>query len=312
MKVYSASRKQPLSRGQIACIGPVVTINVARGCAGGCAFCYARCIPGGPERDTIWVYSDLPTQLRRDLDNRARRGKLPGFVVFSTASDPFLGDPHLRETARACIEVLIRRDVGLTLSTRGEIPAEVIQILAQRPDRVNITVPIASMSPAYTAEWEPGTASPERRLFTVQKLREAGLRTELRFEPVIPFVNDDNASLRELFSAIASTGQKRVMLRLMQLWPGVADQLRREAPPELVRLVLGCFPSLQETGRAADFDHVAPRQALATLRRAQRVARDHGLRLQACRCHNPGLPAGRCVVAPPHAEPRGQSKLFDD
>lgn len=311
MKVYSASRKQPLSRGQIACLGPVVTVNVARGCAGECAFCYARCIPRGPERDTMWVYSDLPTQLRRDLDQRARRGTLPGYVVFSTASDPFLGDAHLRETARACIEVLIRRDVGISLSTRGAVPPEVIQLFAQRPERVNVTVPLASMSMDYTSIWEPGTAPPEQRLFAVQKLREAGVRAELRFEPVIPFVNDDNATLDALFSEVASTGQRRLMLRLVQLWPGVADQLRREAPPELVRLVLGCFPSLQETGKAADFDHVAPRQALATLRRAQRVARDHGIRLQACRCHNPGLPAGRCVVAPPHAEPRGQSKLFE-
>ncbi|MBW2736881.1 MAG: radical SAM protein, partial [Deltaproteobacteria bacterium] len=302
MKVYSATRKQPLSRGKIACVGSVVTVNMARGCAGECVFCYARCLRGGPRPHAMWVYNDLPNQLRRDLDNRARRGTLPGYVVFSTASDPFIGDPQLRETARACLEVLIKRDVGVTLSTRGEVPPEVIQLFAHRPERVKVNMPLASMSEDYTSTWEPGAASPERRLFSAQKLREVGVSVELRLEPVIPFVNDDNGTFAEVFSAIASTQQRRVMLRFLQLWPGVAEQLRREAPPGIVRLVLGCFPSQQQTGRAADYDHIVHRQAIATLRRAQRVAQDHGIALEACRCHNPGLPAGQCVVAPPQAE----------
>lgn len=294
-------------------MGDVATLNVSRGCAGACVFCYARCYSSAPERDTLLLYRELPGQLRRELDSRRRRSPLPGYVVLASAGDPFLGGPPVVEVTRACIEVLLRRDIGVSLSTRGDIPDDIIELLARHAERVQISVPLASTSASYTETWEPGTALPGERLFLVQRLQSAGLEPTMHIEPLIPFVNDDAEQLRDVVSAIVGLGMKTAMLRLLQLRRGVAEQLRREAPAQLLRMVLGCFPSQQDTGRPAEFDHVAPRQAMSILRRAQRIGREHGLRIQACRCHNPGLPAGRCQIEPRDPHPVGQpAELFDN
>jgi DNA repair photolyase len=306
LKVLSATKKHVLQRGRIACVGDVCTLNVARGCAGECVFCYARCYPGAPASDELWVYREIPGQLRRELDSRIKRGNVPNVVFFSTYSDPFLGGPHVLAVTRACLEIILRRGLGVSLSTRGVIPSDVLSLFSRTPERVRVTVPLASMSDSYHAIWEPGTATADQRLFVVQQLIQSGLQPRMRIEPIIPFVNDGSEQLREVISAIVGMGIERVTLRFLQLRRGVADQITRQAPRDAVRLVLGSFPSLQETGKASSFDYIASRQALAALRRIQRVAREHGLKVQACRCQNPGLPAGLCGVMPDVTAPLGE------
>lgn len=311
MKVLSAAKKHVLSRGTIRCLGEVSTVNTARGCAGLCAFCYARCYTGAPPPDTLLIYPELPAQLRHELDSRRRKNPLPGYVIFSSASDAFVGGPQVLRLTRACLEILLRRDVGVALSTRGVIPDEIIELLAAHRSRVQITIPLASLSEDYTRQWEPGTAPPEQRLFTAQRLQHAGIEPNLRLAPLIPFVNDSTDDLRQLVSAVAALGVKQMMTTLLQLRRGVGAQLEREAPAEARRLVLGSFPSQQHEGHAAEFDHVAQRHALAMLRRAQRIGREHGVRISACRCHNPGLPSSVCPVAPAQHDPVEQPQLFD-
>ena len=76
--------------------------------------------------------------------------------------------------------------------------------------------------------------------------------------------------MRDLLSALVSVGVKRAMVSFLQLRRGVAEQLQAEAPREALRLVLGCFPSLQDTGQPAEFDHVEARQAIAGLSACKR------------------------------------------
>ena len=312
MELFAATKQHALTRGRLGCIGEVATVNIARGCAGACVFCYARCYPGAPPPNELWLYNELPGQLRRELDARQRRGRMPGFVLFSTASDPFLGGAEVVETARACLEVLVRRGVGVVLSTRGVPPADVITLLATRAKQVRITVPLASLDEGYWRGWEPGTAPPAERLFLLQRLQDAGLDPEVRIEPLTSFVNDETADLRRLCSALARLGIERVMLRILQLRPGVADQLRREVPKTLHRLVLGGFPSLLADETTDPYDHLRQDLALALLRRIQRIGREHGLRVSACRCQNPGLPAGTCRVRPLQTAAAGQPELFEE
>lgn len=307
MKVVSATKKHALSRGHLGCLGDVATINLARGCGATCAFCYARCLSGAPETGVL-VYPDLPGQLKQELDRRRRAP--PAFVLFSTASDPFLGGEQVVRLSRACLETLTEREIGVSLSTRGDLPDDVIALLARHAPHVRVTVPLTSLSEAYTRAWEPGTALPRQRLFLVQRLLRAGIRgVQVRVEPIIPFVNDDTESIRELVSALVGLGLKSATVSFLHLRPGVAEQIQREAPPEVAPLVLGGFvPAEELPGQPiAKFQHLPLKLRLAGLRRIQRIARELGLRVSACHCQNPGIPARSCPVAPPELpRPRGE------
>jgi DNA repair photolyase len=162
------------------------------------------------------------------------------------------------------------------------------------------------------AAWEPGTATPHQRLFVLQRLLTAKVPAELSVEPLIPYVNDAVDQLRRLFSAAESLSVRHAVISFLQLRPGVAELIAREAPAEQRRLVLSSFPSQRDpSARGRPFDHVAHEQALSILRRTQRIAREHGIRATACRCQNPGLPADECSLRPPTASVSEQHELFE-
>jgi DNA repair photolyase len=307
MKLVGATKKHALTRGVIGCVGEVATLNVTRGCAGECVFCYARCLQGAPPPGTALAYDEVASLLRYQLEPSHRKSPLPAFVVFSTASDGFLGGARVRAITHSCLDILLQRSVGASLSTRGEIPDETLALLKRHPRLVQVTVPLVSLSEEYTSIWEPGTAPPRERLFLLQKLLAAGVRPRVRLEPLIPFVNDHTEQLRELFSALRGIEITVATLGFLHLRPGVDEQLRREAPEGQRGLVLGSFADLGESPDR--FHHLPDRQRLSSLRRIQRVAREAGLRLSACHCQNPGIPAAACPVKPPELPPpRGEQR----
>jgi DNA repair photolyase len=307
VRVLRGEKKHAISKGHIGCLGDVATINVARGCGGGCVFCHARCVAGAPPPGAVLLYENLPDLLRKTLERRRR--PLPRFALFSTASDPFLGGQQVVDVSRACLQTLVEHNIGLSLSTRGDVPEAVVDLLARHRDFVRFTLPLPSLSEEYVRDWEVGTALPRERLFLLQRLQRAGVAVEVRIEPLIPFVNDSTEQLRELTSALAGVGIESATVSYLHLRPGVAEQLQREAPGEMGPLVLGGFvpddPAFQQpTGK---FQHLPVKLRAAGLRRIQRIARDRGVRVSACNCQNPGIPARRCAVQPPHLpQPKGE------
>jgi DNA repair photolyase len=306
MRILGAVKKHALSVGRIGCVGEVTTLNVARGCAGACVFCHSRCISGAPEAGQLLLYSELPQQLRGEIEQR-RKAPPPSFVVFSTATDGFLGGVPVLQVTRACLEILLNRDIGVSVSTRGMIPEDVLALLGRHAPHVRVTVPLVSLSDDYTRVWEPGTALPQQRLYLLQRLLQVGIRPRVRIEPLIPFVNDHTEQVRDVISALVGLGLTEATIGFLHLRPGVAEQLQREAPPDVQRLLLGSFAS------EGDFRHLPAKTRVGGLRRIQRTAREHGLHVSACHCQNPGIPAGRCAVAPPELPtPRGQQgALFE-
>ncbi|MFH1132142.1 MAG: radical SAM protein [Pseudomonadota bacterium] len=312
MKIFSAVKKQVFSIGKIGCVGEVTTLNVTRGCAGECVFCYARCYRGAPEPGTFVLYNNLPSQLRQELDSPRRKRPLPKFVVLSSYSDAFLGSEAVTQVTRNCLEILLNRRIGVSFSTRGIVPEEIVSVLGRHPKMVQVHIPITSLSAKYVENWEPGTALPKERLFLVQRLLRVGIVPSIRLDPIIPFVTDGTEQIREVVSAVVGLGLDRAQMSFLHLRPGVAEQLRKEAPMELRRIVLGSFPS-ERTGSGAPFDHIPVQQMTSSLRRIQRIAREHGLRISGCHCQNPGLPAGRCPILPEELpdQPGLQRSLFD-
>lgn len=312
MEILVADKQHGCTRGRLPCLGEVATVNVTRGCAGQCTYCYARCYTGAPAPGKLLIYRNLPALLRHELDSARRRRALPDFVLFCSAGDPFLGGPEVLELSRACLELLLRRDIGVSLMTRGVVPEEILALLVRHRPRVRISVALASTADDYTQRWEPGTALPQARLRLLQRLLELELAPQVHIEPLIPFVNDGTEALRRLMSALEGLGVHRAVVSLLQLRPGVAAQLAREAPQGVQRLVLGCFPSGRRGGRRSEYEHLVQSHALGMVRRLRSAAAEHGLVLTVCHCHNPGLDGGRCELAPTPASPAAvaQADLF--
>ncbi|MEW6193078.1 MAG: hypothetical protein AB1507_06960, partial [Bacillota bacterium] len=84
--VKKERRAQVLKSPAFGCFKGIPAVNVTRGCPHACVYCYARGFPEAPPRGEVHLYANLPEMLEREL---ARKRKLPAWVSFSTASDPF-------------------------------------------------------------------------------------------------------------------------------------------------------------------------------------------------------------------------------
>jgi len=253
------------------------------------------------------VYSGLARMLRSELKSPRRQGSLARWVLLNSASDGFLGGSEVVSVTHECLEALVQHQIGVSFSTRGEVPAAVIELLASHARHVRIFVPVVSMDAKYNAAWEPGAAPAHKRLVGVRRMLEAGLRPRVRLDPMIPFINDHTASVRATFSAIRGVGLSSVIVSYMHLRPGVAAQVEREAPEEQTRLVLGSFP--RRDANMSLYHRMALKHIRSSFERVQALAQEYDLHVAACHCGNPGLPSTRCPVSPPELPtPVGQQK----
>ena len=300
--------KTALKKGPYPCVGKLHTLNITRGCAGGCVFCYARVTSDG-EPETVAVDTSLPFLLRTRLESK--RFTPPTYVMLSTSSDAFLGGEEVLRVTRQCLEILVNRGIGIILSTRGEMPGDVIELLGTHAPHVRVFIPLVSMDDEYTSTWEPGTAPPRRRLFLAQRLLRVGIEPQIRMDPVIPYVNDESKQVREVISAVDSLGLQRLTVSFMHLRPGLHLQVEREAPALARRMVLGSYPWLAR--RPHNWHHLPYTQRLASLERIQKLAAERHLDVNVCHCNNRDLSKRSCALLPPQKPvPRGvQASLFE-
>ena len=258
------------------------------------------------------LFNELPGQLRSTLTSPRRRSALPRWVLFNSGSDGFLGGEEVQQVTRECMEILVAHGVGISMSTRGMIPQDLIKRLGKHARHTRVFVPLVCMDEQYTRAWEPGATLPQQRLLLVRRLMDAGMHPRVRLDPVIPFVNDTTSLLRATLSAVAGIGLSSVTVSFMHLRQGVAEQVKEEGPPEQTTLLLGSFTAQDQGGR---LQRISLNRVQTCHDRIQALAREYGIKVTVCRCQTPGLPSHACPVLPPELPvPVGQQEQlsFDE
>ena len=306
MRVLPANKKSaPLKRADFGCLRRYQVLNLTRGCLHSCVYCYARGYRNAPEKDTVYFYRNLPSALRRDLDNPRRRRKIPA-VAFNTASDCFQPHPDILEIAHESMRILLSRGVTISFLTKGRIPASFIRLFAEYPELVRARMGMVSPFEDFRRRFEPGAAPIEERLEAIRELKQADVSLSVRVDPVIPFVSDDEETFSRLLQLLSEQGVAQASLSYLQLRPGVLERLREELPGTQFQLLSGCFRS----GEWARPDGTTwSRLVPASLRRKgherfREQARLHGMEVAICACKNPDLPGQLCDADPQKAQTR--------
>lgn len=160
------------------------SVNVCRGCAHGCLYCYARAnalrfgrIKSGEE----WT----DEQVNVVAANRDRR-KYTGRVMFPTTHDITAGN------AGACLAVLVNlllagNDVLVVSKAGLHVPAllDLARSLAGGKGKVELRVSLSCLDARIAAFWEPGAPSPADRLEAMRRTRDDGTRVSVAIEPLL-------------------------------------------------------------------------------------------------------------------------------
>jgi DNA repair photolyase len=214
------------------------SINPYRGCEHGCAYCYAR-----PTHEYLGFNPalDFETKImvKRDAARLAREEMMkkswkPTVISISGVTDPYQPAERKFGITRQILETMLefRNPVGIV--TKNALVLRDIDLLAElaRHKCTAVFVSITTLDRDLARRLEPRTATPERRLEVVRRLREAGVPVGVMMAPMIPGLTDEEIpSLLQAAADAGALGAYYVMLRLpLAVRPIFLDWLEREEP----------------------------------------------------------------------------------
>lgn len=163
------------------------SLNPYAGCAFACSYCYVPKFPNARHEVKEWgnwleIKTNAPELIAKD------RLKIFGSrIFFSSATDPYQYlELKYRLTRKCLIELLKYQPAKLTLHTRSHLILQDIDLLKEFGDRLNVGFSFTTDNDAVRKLFEPKAPSIQRRLQTIEKLKENGIRVYASLAPLLP------------------------------------------------------------------------------------------------------------------------------
>lgn len=220
------------------------SVNPYRGCAHGCAYCYARPtheylgLDAGLDFETkIFVKHQAPTLFR---DWLARESWQPEFIAFSGVTDCYQPAEREYQLTRGCLEVALEARQPIGVITKNALITRDIGMLAEmaRFNTVSVSISITTLDAKLAATMEPRTSAPHAKLRTIRELTEAGVPVTAMIAPIIPGLTD--SEVPAILEAVAEAGETSASYILLRLpWtvrPVFLEWLERTQPSKKERV----------------------------------------------------------------------------
>ncbi len=188
-------------------------INPYRGCEFGCKYCYARYA-----HEFMELHDPLDFERRifvKHFDAAAfkeelRRLPVGESIAIGTATDPYQPAERRYRVTRAMLEVFAGTagfHVGIT--TKSQLVARDLDVLQEMSRRhfVTVSMTVTTADAELARALEPMAPRPDLRLAAVRKLVRGGVRATVFCAPILPLINDSDASLDALARAAAAGAQ---------------------------------------------------------------------------------------------------------
>ena len=200
-------------------------INPYRGCEFGCKYCYARYThefmelrdPADFERKIFVKHFDKAA-LRAEL-NALPRGET---IAMGTATDPYQPAERRFLLTRSMLEVFARTTgFRIGLITKSDLIARDVSLFQEiaRRHYLTLVITITTLDRELARRMEPLAPRPDLRLAAVRKLSAAGLRVTVNLAPILPLINDSDASLDAVAQASARAGASKLGGNVVYLKP---------------------------------------------------------------------------------------------
>ncbi len=192
------------------------SFNPYTGCAHGCLYCYATYIPRFFQ---VRTKRNVIRELEKDLK------ELPSnaLISMSNSSDPYPPIERDLEITRKCLQIIKEYDFPLLIVTKSDIVVRDLDIISEMRCAVSITI-------TGCDELEPNAPSTEKRIEAFRKVVDAGVPAVLRFDPIVPGLNEDKLWIIEKCNpdhVVASTLKLKPdsFARISKRFPNLAKKL---------------------------------------------------------------------------------------
>jgi DNA repair photolyase len=158
--------------------------NLYSGCNHGCKYCYCPAIRR-KTRDN-YLIPEVRRNIVRDFENDCKKiYNLQSQVLFCFMTDPYNKLEKTERLTRQCLEIALIYHVPIAILTKSITVIDDIKLIKRFGENIIIGMTITFDNEKDSREWEPGAATPEERIKTLQIFHDAGVKTWASFEPVI-------------------------------------------------------------------------------------------------------------------------------
>lgn len=199
-------------------------INLYSSCSFNCLYCYIRGSKYGTNLETsLSVKSNALELLEKQLSVRAKKGQY-GFIVMSSATDPYLHLERKLEHTREALKIIARYRFPVHMITKSPLIERDFDLLHQIKETayvpfdlqkklkgVIISFSFSNVDDRIGEIFEPRAPKPSVRLKALRETLASGFHSGVSLMPLLPFISDTKEHLELLFSNFRSVGAKYVM-----------------------------------------------------------------------------------------------------
>lgn len=170
------------------------SLNPYTGCSFNCIYCYITSYIKDPYR--VRLKKNLIENLKRDLKDFDKNF----YIMLSNSSDPYPYIEKYLNMTRQVLNLFKENGIKVLIVTKSDILLKDIDILKEM--NVVVTVTITTIDENYK-KIEPFAPNPERRIKMLEILKENGIPTAVRIDPIIPYFNDDPEKIEKLIKRVS-------------------------------------------------------------------------------------------------------------
>jgi len=210
-------------KSELCTCPPKYSFNPYTGCSHACLYCYITSYIPDPFHARL--KKDLITRLKKEL----RTKKIDTYISMSNSSDPYTPEEAEYKATRKCLEIFKERKIKVLIVTKSDLVVRDADIISKMNASVSMTV--TTLRNDIAKKIEPNAPSPKRRIMALKKLKENGIPCSVRFDPIIPGIND--GEIEEVVADVSKYCQHIVSSTVKPR----RDSLRRlkEALPEVMK-----------------------------------------------------------------------------
>jgi DNA repair photolyase len=253
LEIYEDEGKSIVSTNDSPDLNFRYSVNPYRGCAHGCAYCYARPSheywgfgSGTDFERKLMVKPRAPELLRAAFEQKSWTGEL---LVFSGNTDCYQPLEARYEITRRCLEVCLEYKNPIHIITKSTLVERDIDVLSALRARAaaSVSVSVTFWNAEVARAIEPYVPTPQRRIETIRRLTQAGIPVIVHVAPVIVGLSDRD--MIPILTAAREAGAISAMMMPVRLPGSVAEVFEtrlREAFPLRAERVLSLIRSMRK------------------------------------------------------------------
>ena len=189
------------------------TFNPYSSCSFNCLYCYIRGSKYGSNLESsLAVKTNAIEVLEKQLANRAKKKQF-GFIVLSSATDPYLKIEQEQQLTRKALKVILKYRFPVHMITKSDLIERDFDLLQQIDQQailptdldqlgrgVIVSFSFSSLQDDVAKIFEPGATPPSMRLEAVTKTINSGFLCGISLMPLLPFISDTTEQLELSFS----------------------------------------------------------------------------------------------------------------